>query len=288
MIESNMIKKYGKQSGQILLIVVLTMVVALTVGLSIASRVVTELKLSKQNEQSQRAFQAAEAGIEQALTNGPGTVTHPLGNNASFKTTLVDDTGSTLILNNSQEVDQDVGADVWLSNYPNYEAPMGGGAGVSVKMYWGSSNQDSCASSAGENAAAAIEIAVLVGTASNPGIQKYVYEAPVSGCSTRTQGANTTAVNGSYTLLTASGDNVTFSNAVTLPLITNGLIMKVIPLYNSTIVGFQVQTSGVLFPSQGSIITSTGTSGDTSRKVVYYQSYPQLPLELFPYSILSQ
>jgi hypothetical protein len=34
--------------------------------------------------------------------------------------------------------------------------------------------------------------------------------------------------------------------------------------------------------------TSTGTSGDTVRKVVYFQSYPQLPLEIFPYSLLSQ
>ena len=49
-----------------LLVVVLTMIVALTVGLSLASRTITNMKISKQNEESQRAFQAAEAGIELA------------------------------------------------------------------------------------------------------------------------------------------------------------------------------------------------------------------------------
>jgi len=63
---------YGKnnENGQILLIVVITMIVALTVGLSIASRTVTELRLSRQNEESQRAFNAAEAGIDRVLKQG--------------------------------------------------------------------------------------------------------------------------------------------------------------------------------------------------------------------------
>jgi hypothetical protein len=69
--------------------------------------------------------------------------------------------------------------------------------------------------------------------------------------------------------------------------------MKVIPIFNSSIVGFQTQDTAdpadpYSFPAQGSVVTSTGTSGDTVRKVVYYQSFPQLPLEIFPYSLLSQ
>ena len=96
----------SRQSGQILLIVVLTMIVALTVGLSIAARIVTELKISKQNEESQRAFQAAEAGIQQtiqrqeSINNLDNPV--PLDNNSAFSTTYEADEGQSIILNNEQ------------------------------------------------------------------------------------------------------------------------------------------------------------------------------------------
>lgn len=273
-------RRRREESGQILLIVVLTMIIALTVGLSIAARTVTELKISKQNEQSQSAFQAAEAGIEQTLKN-KSDISQPidLGNNASFTTTYNIDNGSVLVINNGQEVDQDSGADVWLSNYPDYSSAIGNGAPVTMTMYWGSSGQ-SCIT-IGDSVKPAIEIALLYGTVSSPSIRRYVYEAPTC---TRIKGADTSATTGNFSI---GGTN--FVNSVQLPAITNGLIMKVIPLFNSSLIGFQIQSpTSVIFPSQGAIITSTGSSGDTVRKVQYYQSYPQLPLEVFPYSILSQ
>jgi len=55
------------QKGQALLIVVLVMVVALTVGLSIASKTIISLRTSTEEANSQKALAAAEAGIEQAL-----------------------------------------------------------------------------------------------------------------------------------------------------------------------------------------------------------------------------
>lgn len=61
--------KYAKRkSGQILILVLLVVVVALAVGLSVASRNLTNLKTSAQTEQSQRAFAAAEGGIEDVLS----------------------------------------------------------------------------------------------------------------------------------------------------------------------------------------------------------------------------
>ncbi len=57
-----------KKSGQILILVLLVVVVALAVGLSVASRNLTNLKTSAQTEQSQRAFAAAEGGIEDVLS----------------------------------------------------------------------------------------------------------------------------------------------------------------------------------------------------------------------------
>lgn len=56
-------------SGQAVLIVLLVVVVALGLGLSIVSQSTTDVKISKQEQEGSRAFNAAEAGIEDALKN---------------------------------------------------------------------------------------------------------------------------------------------------------------------------------------------------------------------------
>jgi Tfp pilus assembly protein PilX len=57
------------QSGQIGIIILLIMVVLLTIGLSLAAQSSKEVTLSTQEEESTRVFNAAEAGIEQALSS---------------------------------------------------------------------------------------------------------------------------------------------------------------------------------------------------------------------------
>lgn len=56
------------QSGQIAVIVLLLMVVLMTVGLSLATRTTEELFLSTQQAESTRVFNAAESGVEDALS----------------------------------------------------------------------------------------------------------------------------------------------------------------------------------------------------------------------------
>lgn len=55
------------RSGQTVLIIVLVMTIALTVGLSLINRTTTDIRVTSQFEDSARAFSAAEAGIEQSL-----------------------------------------------------------------------------------------------------------------------------------------------------------------------------------------------------------------------------
>src|SRR3989344_3482842 len=59
------------KQGQILILVLLAVVVVLAIGLSVASRNITNLRTSTQTEQSQRAFTAAEGGVEDVLSNLP-------------------------------------------------------------------------------------------------------------------------------------------------------------------------------------------------------------------------
>lgn len=61
------------------MLVLLVVVVALAVGLSVASRNITNLKTATQTERSQRAFSAAEGGVEDVLSRlGSVTATIPV------------------------------------------------------------------------------------------------------------------------------------------------------------------------------------------------------------------
>ena len=65
--------------GQVALIALLIMIVLLTVGLAVVSRSVTDIRISKESEESARAFSAAEAGIEEALKENLATWSPPPG-----------------------------------------------------------------------------------------------------------------------------------------------------------------------------------------------------------------
>lgn len=62
--------KSNKQSGQVIVILLLVMLVVLSVVLAITQRSTTDLSSSTETEQSTRAYSAAEAGLEQALQRG--------------------------------------------------------------------------------------------------------------------------------------------------------------------------------------------------------------------------
>lgn len=57
-------------SGQIILVLILISTIGLTIGLSLISRSITDVRISSQIEESSKAFSAAEAGIEAALRSG--------------------------------------------------------------------------------------------------------------------------------------------------------------------------------------------------------------------------
>src|SRR3990167_8727041 len=63
-------RKAKNNSGQAVLIVLLSLSVVLIIVLYIMSRSITDISLSSKEEDSMRAFSAAEAGIERALVIG--------------------------------------------------------------------------------------------------------------------------------------------------------------------------------------------------------------------------
>ena len=90
-----MIKNNVRQQGQVGLIILLIMVVLLTLGVSMASRSVTGLKISRQEAESTRSLNLAEAGIETILADintftagtGEGFITIKKPDDVNYKVT---------------------------------------------------------------------------------------------------------------------------------------------------------------------------------------------------------
>ena len=76
------IQQFNNSRGQVIVILLLLMLVALSIGLAVTQRSVTDVTTSTQTEQSSRAFSAAEAGLEKALS-GQMSGSFSLDNSAS-------------------------------------------------------------------------------------------------------------------------------------------------------------------------------------------------------------
>lgn len=262
--------------GQMLLIVVLVMVVILTIGLSAASRTITSIRVSTDEEDSERAFSAAEAGLEVALSQNNNLVTGTFDNASSYRTTVRDLSGVEFLLNNSLAILKDDAVDVWLSRYPDYNQQYTG----NMTIYWGSP-ADLCDRSELVNTMAALDIVLIAGTSNNPTIRHF----PVDPCAQRrsVNQFGDVAVGGSI-------GGRTFAYSTTIP-VNSGLIARIIPLYASTAIGVRGCNAGgggcLALPAQGTVIESVGTSENAQRKIISYRAYPKLPTELFPFVIFA-
>lgn len=267
----------NSQSGQILLIVVLAAVISLTVGLSVASRVITNTKTTTDEINSQKALSAAEAGIEQALKNTPSTSTNTtFSNNSKVVVNPTQIAFSQFLVNGGNLISQDDGVDIWLSDHgpstgkPTYANPRS----TNLKIYWTGSNSD-CTKNA------ALEIIVISGSTANPVLNRYAYDPCAA-----TRGNGFSAPNSTAKPIS----QVSFDQAVVIP-VTNGLIARVIPLYASTKIGVDLFAAGSTTltlnspPAQGYLLESTGTSGTVTRTLRVFQGYPKVPNEFFTYSL---
>ncbi len=278
--------KFQKEAGQTLLIIVLVMVVALTVGLSVASRSIVNLRTSTEEDSSQRAFSAAEAGVERVLKTNqqiPAQSSIDLGNNSKIsQVQVLPVSGNEFLVNGGNPVSKDDGADIWLATH-NADAEQTIDYSTSLSpqfftIYWGSS-ANGCSE-------AAIEVIVISGTiASSLTSKRYVYDP----CGSRV--ASNRFDNNVGSGKTIGGKIFSYSTNITgphaIPNISNGLLVRVIPLYANTSIGVSTYNPGgnnpTSLPSQGKQIESTGVSGTTTRKITVFQGFPSLPAELFQY-----
>lgn len=266
-----MVKNYER--GQVLLIIILVMAAVLTVGLSVVSRSITNLRTTREEANSQKALSAAEAGIEQVLkTNIPiptgTTLASPGDTITTYGTTINQVSGNNILVNGGNLVSKDEGADIWLVSHnadgtPNLSSPWSG----SLQIFWGDTT--------GACNNAALEVVVVSGP-SPYSFKRYAYDPCPGRRSSNNFSVGLAGVN------VISGKSFSYLTSA-IP-VSSGYVVRVIPLYFSSSIGAR---ANVALPSQGVRIDSTGDSGGTKRKLLVFKGYPQLPIQYFSYGLFS-
>jgi hypothetical protein len=282
------ILRIKSQAGQILLIVILATIIASTIGLSLISRSITSIRTSTEEAESQKALAAAEAGIERAIQdNVPVNVSKPgvPGSNIPSYDTLVEPVnGATFLLNGGNLIPKDEGVDVWFIDHLddgaiNYGTYLSSAHPDSLKLFWGSSADKSCADTDGP---AAIEAIIITRAQTYPNeIKSYRYAYDICSSDRKNNFTSPTAENSANLF-----GGVTFTLRTPDASLANGLsdviLMRVIPIYKSVAIGISATPS---LPRQGYRITSTGTSGQSNRQIRVFKGWPQTYLPYLSYGL---
>lgn len=260
-------------SGQVVLLLVLLTVVGLTIGLSLISRTVTDIRITSQIEQSNRAFSAAEAGIETALKSSAveptGTVNLP-GASADFQTKSIGGTTSVYYFPYTNAGKTQT---LWLIAHNsdgtlNLSDPAPYPLDSSFEVCWkiNSSNIP------------AMIMTLLYQDGSDYKISKQAFDPIPSRSGFNGADAIGGYCDGSYNYRVVITATTTFSVPVTGKLIA----MRLQPVYSDTSIAINPSSS---LPVQGKQIVSMGqTETGVVRKVEVAQGYFALP-EIFNYTL---
>ncbi len=263
------------EKGQAILILILVMTVALAIGISVIQRSLSDISTSSKVEQSSRAYSAAEAGIEKAISaNSSISQAIPLGNNSSI--TGVDKNPlppSGQALEYSALSREEV-AQVWLADPNSFTNPPAEVYQQStLDVCWGNSNTDK----------AALEVTIIYYSIGSYQPRRW-YLDNSSASRNPPNGFDSVSVN-------CSGSSSVCPNYQCykrLDSLPSGLmLLRARLLYNNTSQPFAVKPTSGSLPVQAATFVSTGTSGNTQRKVQVFKVPEVVPI-YFDYSIFSQ
>lgn len=273
------------KSGQILILVLLVVVVALAVGLSVASRNLTNLRTSTQTEQSQRAFSAAEGGVEDVLSR---LTTIVAGSGAGCSGAGANQT-CTVDVDPSQNIRATVNISAATNNYQNRVdlgsvaqvdvSNNGSATGNAVLVEWSDSTKSD------ESLAASVEITIVSENAGVYSQTRYYYNAggvPATGSETPANAGDILSANSGCT---ASSP---FTKCAQFSLPAYAEIVRIKPFWNNTTVRVSGVSSYAIPDQQYKIesVASTDT-GVTRRVEVNRTKYQQVPAA-FDYVLYSE
>lgn len=291
--------KNKNQTGQVLIILLLVTMVALTIGLAITQRSISDISISTRTEQSSRAFSAAEAGIESALESGADPTT-PITfdeNQSSATVTPVDSLPRPTQALEYFKISKADFAHFWLASPIDLSKFYDR---TTVAVYFGNTNQDP--DYASSDTPPAIEVNVITKKADGSyGSKRTYFDSDSSRASSNNfQMANCLSNTQAYTTLSKSSavaDRRSFRCAATADTgIGTPILARVRVLYankNQPVAVASCNTTNPTnytdcdLPPQAELYTSVGSSGQTVRKVQVLKVTDVVPF-YFDYAIFSE
>jgi len=244
------------RSGQALVLVMMVLSVALTVGLSIVARSTNEVKITSSQEESARALEAAEAGLEKALGGTLQGVSQATLNTSGATYVVAPTPVPGARLAEFVIPYQLVEGQVATVDLTNYDKPSAASEKDKIRFCWGTS-----ASGNGP----ALEVSLYYAISGEDKIGKAIFD-PVNRIPSSVSGPWPTAS-------CPSG----FKYSVKVPMSEFGVanvdlvqfkMMRLRPLFNgATATPLAVITNGGDFGRQGDDYTSVGSAGTSTQKI---------------------
>ncbi|MBU2052297.1 hypothetical protein KKH13_03795 [Patescibacteria group bacterium] len=251
-----------KTKGQAVLLVLLVVAVALGLGLSIISQSTTDVRITQQEQESARAFNAAEAGIEDALKQ-ISTVTLNEPQSLTVDSIPVDYTVS--------------GRDFLETQFNENETAQVilGGINNTLTLEWvdsssGEENPGNCSgvSAASGQTAASLLISVIN---SNFDVRRY--------------GLNACSLNASNNLTDISaGGSAQYLRTYDLVTTSSDRLVRIRPLYNKT--SLRVTASTPL-PNQAYLVDSSAQTETQETKAIQVTRLEPATPSIFDYVLFS-
>ena len=237
-----------KNKGQVALVVLIISAIALTLGLTLADRVRTDIKTDTDDEQLQRAFNAAESGIENYLVN-PGTgYTGSDGSTADV--TSHDVTG--VVIEFGKYTVQDDYAYFWLVGHDSND-------NIDISNIYGGDSVDICFDE--YDGSMAVYYFGMNGASYDVIREVYNIDGSTNEVENGSSSDHASGVCGGFEVGIEDFDVSGF---------TTPLLIVIKPLFGGSRFALQGTSD---FPSQGEIIDSTGRSGQASTMVSVYKRW---------------
>ncbi len=267
--------KYKKeaQQGQILLITVMLLATALTVVLTTAFTGTTDTKITKLEADQQKALAAAEAGVEAALKQGVDQNIAGLGLGSGITgLAKVTSTGADQTFVTPTTIGEITGESTdeytyYVADYNSADGSFANSWNHSLKIHYGLGDGIDC------NSDVALDITVIYQSGA---VKKLVaVDSPPDNYDIAAGSSGETFGDPSTTFACKTSN-------IDLALYPDAKVIIVRVLKQDTKLGFESTTSGTPLKAQGRLVTSEAkTQTGASRKVQLFQTYPQIPAELF-------
>ncbi len=279
--------KHEKESGQILLIAIMLLAVALTVVLTISFTSKTDTQVAKLEEENQKTLAAAEAGIEEALRSGTTVDISTLSGLGTFSGSVTIDSSTNTYYDRSI-VKKDQSRTFYLGSYDQTTTPpsiISPPSPYNVRVYYGGSEKNPSHAFVCDNIA--LEISIISGLCTNSAdcsIRRFISDPG------NKLGSTNIDEKWSGPVTVTSNTTPSFDyRCSTVPIAISSpdklMLVKYLvfdPTAEVQQTNLRFDGNGTNLPVQSKIVTADATSKTGARKVVeLIQDYPQIPADIF-------